>query len=222
MIDSKQTEQRPEFSEPRSAILFEYVKNSENATIEVATEHYAIGYIFHGSCRILSDSIMRDVVEHSPYVLDRGHHMIESVTDDNNVFEQIMLHLDIANTIAKSDIAVEDEQTTKFTERLESVVLSAVTENVSLEELAERCFVSVSTFKRRFRNRFSMSPHRWFLARKLELAYRITLRTNLSIADVARVCGFVNASHFISTFKRYYKMTPASIRRDSYKETDDK
>lgn len=193
---------------PRSAILFEYVRNRKNATLEVATEHYAVGYIFHGSCRVVTDDLSHDVSERCPYILERGHHIIESTTDENSVFEQIVMHLDSGSMPVSSTQTTEDE-------RLESVVLSAVTENVSLEELADRCYVSVSTFKRRFRRRFSISPHRWFLLRKLELAYRIILSTDQSIAEVARLCGFINASHFISSFKRHYRVTPATLRRRS-------
>lgn len=199
---------------PRSAILFEYVRNVKDATLEVATEHYAVGYIFHGSCRVITDDMSHDVSEHCPYILERGHHIIESTTDENSVFEQIVMHLDPSSMPATSSITTEDE-------RLESVVLGAVTENVSLEELAERCCVSVSTFKRRFRRRFSISPHRWFLQRKLELAYRIILGTDQSIAEVSRLCGFINASHFISSFKRYYRVTPATLRRRSKVREED-
>jgi AraC-like DNA-binding protein len=98
--------------------------------------------------------------------------------------------------------------------RLENVVMGAVVENLSLEELAERCFVSVSTFKRHFRKRYSMPPHQWFIIRKLDLAYRMILATDVPITEIARLCGFTNSSHFIAAFKRRYDTTPASLRRD--------
>jgi AraC-like DNA-binding protein len=105
-------------------------------------------------------------------------------------------------------------------ERIEQVVMAAVAENLSLEELAERCYVSVSTFKRRFRRRFSLSPHRWFILRRLDLAYRLILATDLAVTEIARLCGFTNASHFISAFKRHYKTTPALLRRTHRSECE--
>ena len=123
------------------------------------------------------------------------------------------MHLD------KSDIAPENinEDNDK---RLESVVMGAVAENLTLEELAERCFVSVSTFKRRFRKRFSLPPHKWFIIRKLDLAYRMILATDVAITEVARLSGFTNSSHFIAAFKRRYSTTPASLRREQRKVHD--
>jgi AraC-like DNA-binding protein len=117
------------------------------------------------------------------------------------------MHLE-ASDMPRSVVADVDDS------RLDSVVMGAVVENLSLEELAERCFVSVSTFKRHFRKRYSMPPHQWFIIRKLDLAYRMILATDVPVTEIARLCGFTNSSHFIAAFKRRYNTTPASLRRD--------
>lgn len=199
-------EQPTQLNQPRAALLFEYVKSSSCYTSSIATEHYAIGYVIHGNCRVHSACRSFDLPEQCLYVLERGKHIIESKPDCNGVFEHIVMHLDKLDQQAESSVDVEDR-------RLESVVMSAVAENLTLEELAERCFVSVSTFKRRFRKRFSVPPHQWLVIRKLELAYRILLATDVAVTEVARLCGFTNSSHFIAAFKRRYKTTPASLRR---------
>ena len=199
--------------QPNTALLFEYIKSSSASTSSISTEHYAIGYIIHGNCRVHSESRSFDIPEQCLYVLERGKHIIRNSPDCNGVFEQIVMHLD------KSDIAPENinEDNDK---RLESVVMGAVAENLTLEELAERCFVSVSTFKRRFRKRFSLPPHKWFIIRKLDLAYRMILATDVAITEVARLSGFTNSSHFIAAFKRRYSTTPASLRREQRKVHD--
>lgn len=199
-------EQPTQLNQPRAALLFEYVKSSSCSTSSIATEHYAIGYVIHGNCRVHSACRSFDLPEQCLYVLERGKHIIESKPDCNGVFEHIVMHLDKLDQQAESSVDVEDR-------RLESVVMSAVAENLTLEELAERCFVSVSTFKRRFRKRFSVPPHQWLVIRKLELAYRILLATDVAVTEVARLCGFTNSSHFIAAFKRRYNTTPASLRR---------
>ena len=199
-------EQTTPLNQPHAALLFEYVKSSSCSTSSIATEHYAIGYVIHGNCRVHSACRSFDLPEQCLYVLERGKHIIESKPDCNGVFEHIVMHLDKLDQHAESAVDVEDS-------RLESVVMSAVAENLTLEELAERCFVSVSTFKRRFRKRFSIPPHQWLVIRKLELAYRILLATDVAVTEVARLCGFTNSSHFIAAFKRRYNTTPASLRR---------
>ena len=199
--------------QPNTALLFEYIKSSSASTSSISTEHYAIGYIIHGNCRVHSESRSFDIPEQCLYVLERGKHIIRNSPDCNGVFEQIVMHLD------KSDIAPENINEDNDT-RLESVVMGAVAENLTLEDLAERCFVSVSTFKRRFRKRFSLPPHKWFIIRKLDLAYRMILATDVAITEVARLSGFTNSSHFIAAFKRRYSTTPASLRREQRKVHD--
>lgn len=195
----------------QAAVLFEYIRNTSKATFSIATEYYAVGYIFHGNCRVLSGCKCHDVPENCLYVLERGKHIIKNAPDPNGVFEQVVIHLE-------PDAMPSDRGADSGDERLEQVVMSSVAENLSLDELAERCYVSVSTFKRRFRRRFSLSPHQWFILRRLDLAYRMILATDLAITEIARLCGFTNPSHFISAFKRRYHITPASLRRTSRKE----
>lgn len=198
-------------SNPQAAVLFEYIRNTAQSTFSIATEHYAVGYIFHGNCRIVSECKCHDVPENCLYILERGRHIIQNSTDTNGVFEQIVMHIEPDDMAPHSSVDDNDE-------RMEQVVMAAMAENLSLEELAERCYVSVSTFKRRFRRRFSLSPHRWFILRRLDLAYRLILATDLAVTEVARLCGFTNPSHFISAFKRHYKSTPSTLRRTYRKE----
>ena len=190
----------------QAAVLFEYIRNTAKSTFSIATEYYAVGYIIHGNCRIVSDCKYYDVPENCLYILERGKHIIKNATDPHGVFEQVIIHLAPDDVLAPVPVDSSDE-------RMEQVVMAAVAENLSLEELAERCYVSVSTFKRRFRRRFSLSPHRWFILRRLDLAYRLILATDIAVTEIARLCGFPNPSHFISAFKRHYKATPASLRR---------
>lgn len=194
-----------------TALLFEYIKSSSTSTSSISTEHYAIGYIIHGNCRVHSESRSFDIPEQCLYVLERGKHIIRNNPDCNGIFEQIVMHLDRSDVAVGATAEVDDK-------RLESVVMGAVAENLTLEELAERCFVSVSTFKRRFRKRFSLPPHKWFIVRKLDLAYRMILATDVAVTEVARLSGFTNSSHFIAAFKRRYNITPASLRRQQRKE----
>jgi transcriptional regulator GlxA family with amidase domain len=51
--------------------------------------------------------------------------------------------------------------------------------------------------------------------RKLRLAHARTLMTNssASIDDIAAICGFSNASHLISWFRKQYGETPAGYRK---------
>lgn len=89
---------------------------------------------------------------------------------------------------------------------------------VAVEELADICCQSISTFKRHFRALYSMSPHRWFTLRKLEIAYNIILERDIAIVELTKICGFKSSSHFIAAFRKYFGISPARLSRQLRKE----
>ena len=99
--------------------------------------------------------------------------------------------------------------------RFESAILQGVVSNLSIEEIADMCYYSVSTFKRRFNERYQVPPHRWMLSCRMNIACEILRTTRASTSDIATRCGFVNVSHFIACFRRHHGMTPSQYRRDN-------
>lgn len=121
--------------------------------------------------------------------------------------EHMTLHIDIE--ICDNDTNGGEREDARFAQAIEYGIRSAV----AVEELAEMCCQSISTFKRRFRARYSMSPHRWFTLRKLEIAYKIILERDIAIVELTKLCGFNNPSHFIAAFRKRYGISPARLRK---------
>jgi AraC-like DNA-binding protein len=102
--------------------------------------------------------------------------------------------------------------TDREAQRFERAIINGVIDGLSIEELAKSCCYSLSTFKRRFNEYYNLPPHRWILRCRLNLACLILSTTDESISDVASICGFVNNSHFIATFRRHFALTPRQYR----------
>ena len=117
------------------------------------------------------------------------------------------LHIDIE--ICDNDTNGGEREDARFAQAIEYGIKSAV----GVEVLAEMCYQSISTFKRHFRARYSMSPHRWFTLRKLELAYKIILKQDIAIVELTKLCGFNNSSHFIAAFRKRYGISPARLSK---------
>lgn len=118
---------------------------------------------------------------------------------------RITLHIDIEICDNKTDEHEREEE--RFTQAIEHGLRSSA----PVEELAHICCQSLSTFKRRFRARYSMSPHRWFCLRKLEIAYKIIHERDIAIVELTKLCGFNNTSHFIAAFRKRYGISPARL-----------
>jgi AraC-like DNA-binding protein len=84
--------------------------------------------------------------------------------------------------------------------------------NISLEQLASVCDLSVNYFARAFKECTGVLPHRWLVEMRLEKAKDLPLNTKMPLAEVAVACGFADQSHFSKTFVRATGNTPGAWR----------
>lgn len=92
--------------------------------------------------------------------------------------------------------------------------------NMRLEEYAQLCHMSLSTFKREFSKYYGTSPAKWILGKKLELAAKLLRLNNKSVNEVSFQCGFESSSHFIRVFKQLYQNTPSQYKTQLQKKLD--
>ena len=134
----------------------------------------------------------------------------------------------ILNESKTSDIEIVIRLTPRSDGRLKSVdsreeerfyktLQYGIVNNVLMSELASRCCLSLSTFKRRFRERFGTSPHEWIVAKRMEVAYKILCEEDVTISALAKYCCYNNTSHFIEVFKNHYGTTPYTLRKSMIK-----
>ena len=97
-------------------------------------------------------------------------------------------------------------------ERFFAALQVAITKNMSMSELADMCCLSVSTFKRRFKERIGGTPREWITSKRMELAHNMLSNSDITISALAKLCCFSNTSHFIEVFKSHYHTTPYAYR----------
>jgi AraC-like DNA-binding protein len=79
---------------------------------------------------------------------------------------------------------------------------------IGLEEIAAVADLTPWHFARAFRQRFGISPHRFQLSMRIDLA-RGMLADGMSGGEIAQRIGFADQSHFIRAFKRLTGTTPS-------------
>ncbi len=87
--------------------------------------------------------------------------------------------------------------------------------NLKVEEFAKLCGRSLSAFKRDFKNTFNTTPSKWIKSKRLENARALLIESNLNINQICYDCGYINASHFIKSFKEKYNIPPQKYRFDN-------
>ncbi|GER91352.1 hypothetical protein KDW_55140 [Dictyobacter vulcani] len=98
--------------------------------------------------------------------------------------------------------------------RLETFIQERLSQDLTLEELAEQTGFSPYYFARIFRQTTGESPHQFVLRQRIERAQQLLAQRNISLVQVALESGFTNQSHFTRTFKRYLGMTPRAYRQE--------
>lgn len=84
---------------------------------------------------------------------------------------------------------------------------------LDLEEFAEMCNMSLSTFKRKFKDVYGTAPGIWLIEKRLALSKKLLKKSNMTIAEVAAASGFNSPSYFIKAFKKYMHSTPLQFRK---------
>ncbi|HVX26909.1 MAG TPA: AraC family transcriptional regulator [Parafilimonas sp.] len=84
--------------------------------------------------------------------------------------------------------------------------------NLKLEEFAQLCHMSLSTFKKTFKEYYHTTPAAWLKQRKLDIALHQLLASDTSINQISFQCGFEDTSHFIRVFKQKHHLTPLQYR----------
>ena len=196
---------RKEVNRPLSGAVIEYVCSSNDAVVTLETEGYDLICVIDGSCTFSDNGKEYEVLENSAYILSSGIRYLHTRVGSSGCFEQVILHINRDTLFGRCRHSSREQ------ERFEAAILRGISSNVSINELADMCCLSVSTFKRRFRERYSLSPHRWFLDCRLDIAAMILHRTSVPTRHIATLCGFINVSHFIATFKRRYGITPSRV-----------
>src|SRR6201999_1399901 len=92
--------------------------------------------------------------------------------------------------------------------RCRELVTARIATQISLEDLANECRLSVSYFTRAFKQTFGESPHRWLLQQRVKVAKGMLAEAENSIAEIAIACGFVDQSHLTRVFSRIIGAPP--------------
>ena len=82
----------------------------------------------------------------------------------------------------------------------------------SVNDIAEECFVSISTMERYFKKYLSMTPRRYLEDKKLQKSCML-LRQGYSVTDACFESGFDDYSHFITVFKKKFGTTPLKYKK---------
>jgi AraC family transcriptional regulator len=88
-------------------------------------------------------------------------------------------------------------------------------EELSIDELSDKAYMSESNFYRVFKNELGLSPIAFINNERLKKAASLLKDPNRQIKEVYLECGFNSLSYFNRVFKRVYHMSPSAYQKQS-------
>lgn len=84
----------------------------------------------------------------------------------------------------------------------------------TLEQLAAVAGLSVSSFKRVFKEVAGIPPHAYILRKRIDRAQSLLRAGKRSVTEIAFECGFPSSQYFATAFKRVTGLTPNDVLRN--------
>jgi len=85
--------------------------------------------------------------------------------------------------------------------------------NIRIEDICKQIHLSSYYFMRMFKEKTGQSPHEFLLSVRMSKAEEMLKEWNYSIEEIAKLCGFLNTSHFSNYFKKIRGISPSEYRK---------
>jgi AraC-like DNA-binding protein len=99
--------------------------------------------------------------------------------------------------------------------RAKELLSANLDRELSLQEIAQECQLSLAHFSKAFKASVGLTPHGWLQTCRIAHAEDLLLSSQLGLADIALACGFADQSHFTRIFARVNGLGPGAWRRAS-------
>jgi len=91
--------------------------------------------------------------------------------------------------------------------------------NSSVDDICKQLSISTSYFFRLFKQEYGVSPQKYIMNKKMDVAMDSLRHTNQSISRISDLLGYENVSSFSNTFYKKTGMTPVEFRKKYINES---
>ena len=103
-----------------------------------------------------------------------------------------------------------DKPRTSVIDEMERHIVSHYTDcDFKLDDYMASLPLSDNTLRKRFRERFGVTPHQYLTNKRLQVAAGMLQNCGDMVSDIAAACGFRDPLYFSHMFKKKYGMSPS-------------
>ena len=104
-------------------------------------------------------------------------------------------------------------QYTKPIQKIKSYIDRHYDDQLTIETLANKCYLSPNYLSKAFRAQVGVSPRQYLTSKRLEEARKLICSTQLPVQEIAMRTGFSDVNYFIQQFKHAYNKTPKQYKQ---------
>lgn len=94
------------------------------------------------------------------------------------------------------------------------IIEENIDKDISLTFVADKLYIAPSYLSRIFKNETGENFNSYITDRRLELARKLIIETNLSVNVITQKTGFNSATYLIKCFKKKYDQTPVNYKKN--------
>ena len=132
-----------------------------------------------------------------------------------SLFIQLMVLMNRLFLNSDKNRDIEDIQYDKTIEEVLSYINSNLENNLSIDTIASKFFISKYYLMRKFKNQIGSSIHSYVIQKRLILAKSL-ISDGLSMSTVCSKCGFNDYSSFVRAFKKAYGVSPSNYNSKTH------
>ncbi len=158
---------------------------------------------------IVNDQILSKFVESLDFYFDNPS-LVNDDLLELKIKELVLLLIQSKNVESVLEL-IKNLYSTRSQNFKETVSIHTFS-NLTVEELAKLCNMSLSTFKREFKKTFDQSPNKYFTEKRLLKAQEMLRISDDSINDISFDIGYEDQQYFARVFKNNTGVTPTQYR----------
>ena len=132
-----------------------------------------------------------------------------------SLFIQLMVLMNRLFLNSDKNRDIEDIQYDKTIEEVLSYINSNLENDLSIDTIASKFFISKYYLMRKFKNQIGSSIHSYVIQKRLILAKSL-ISDGLSMSTVCSKCGFNDYSSFVRAFKKAYGVSPSNYNSKTH------
>lgn len=114
---------------------------------------------------------------------------------------------------AQASVILTSRADKRFKEQVEALVSQHIDDqNLSVDRLAEMLSMGRTKFYGKVKDVFGMSPNKYLLARRMEVAAKLLDEGKHNVSEVSYMVGFSDPAYFNKCFKAHFGMVPSKYK----------